>query len=238
MQVLFTSPLITKRFYLEAVVTTVDAANCQRQLDEHDEARKQVAVADRIIMTKVDLIDPGAADSLSDRLSKINPTAAIFRVSHGRVCASGTVWRKVNDPLSPTRESQAKSKMATAIQHSHMEHLHDRDITSFTLVFNEPLKWGQFSPWLNRLKIRHADQLLRVKGILNVLGEDAPIAIHGVHHVFHPPVRLPPRRHGDLNSYIVFVTRGLSRDEVLANWSAFQASSSSQSHQLFGASDG
>src|SRR5207237_3788068 len=94
------------------------------------------------------------------------------------------------------------------------DHLHDID--TFSVVIEEPVDWRAFSAWLNRLKIEHADQLLRVKGIVRVAGEEDPVAIHGVHHVFHPPMRLAGAAATVSNSRIVFITRGLAREALEA----------------------
>src|SRR5438132_1042 len=70
--------------------------------------------------------------------------------------------------------------------------------------------------WLARLRRAHGENLLRVKGILNLVGERAPVAIHGVHHVFHPPVLLSAWPDADRRSRIVFITRGIDRTEIEA----------------------
>ena len=86
------------------------------------------------------------------------------------------------------------------------------------MIFNEPLDWMTVSNWLGALRRECGDRLLRVKGILNLVGESAPVAIHGVHHVFHPPVLLNAWADEDRRSRIVFITRGLTRQEVEDSW--------------------
>ena len=95
-------------------------------------------------------------------------------------------------------------------------HGHLHGIETFTLSFERPVEWRAFSAWLTSLKVRHADQLLRVKGVVHVAGQEEPVAIHGVHHVFHPPQRVA-RPHG-AESKIVFITKNLSREAVQADW--------------------
>jgi G3E family GTPase len=104
--------------------------------------------------------------------------------------------------------------------HSHDHHGHDAAITSFMLAFDEPLNWMAVTHWLAYLRGRRGEDLLRVKGIVNLQGEPTPVAIHGVHHVFHPPVALPGWPDADRRSRIVFITRGIARQEVLALWEA------------------
>ena len=86
------------------------------------------------------------------------------------------------------------------------------------LSFDEPLDWMIVSQWLAYLRSARGEGLLRVKGILNLIGEPNPVAIHGVHHVFHPPVALARWPDDDRRSRIVFITRGIARQEVLALW--------------------
>jgi G3E family GTPase len=97
------------------------------------------------------------------------------------------------------------------------------EITSFVLAFDEPLDWMAVSHWLAHLRSMRGEDLLRVKGILNLRGEPTPVVIHGVHHVFHPPVALPEWPDADRRSRIVFITRGIARQEVLALWQAGRA---------------
>ena len=91
------------------------------------------------------------------------------------------------------------------------------------LAFDEPLDWMAVSHWLAYLRSARGEDLLRVKGILNLHGEQTPVVIHGVHHVFHPPVALPEWPDADRRSRIVFITRGIAREEVLALWQAGRA---------------
>jgi G3E family GTPase len=107
--------------------------------------------------------------------------------------------------------------------HGHAHHSHDTSITSFMLAFDEPLDWMAVSHWLAYLRSVRGEDLLRVKGILNLCGEQTPVVIHGVHHVFHPPVALPEWPDADRRSRIVFITRGIAREEVLALWQAGRA---------------
>ena len=233
MQLLFNNPLITKNFVLDAVVTTVDAIHGQGQLQEHDEALKQAAVADRIVITKTDLADAKEVSALAARLSEINPTAHVFSVQHGDIAPRMLFANDAIDPVSRIAAIERRLQATQGIaQDASKDHRHDRSIIASTLVFSEPLEWDSFSRWLNRFKIRHADRLLRVKGIVRVAGEDCPVAIHGVHHVFHPPVRLAQGRIDDSKSYIVFITRGFARGEIEADWRAFDEQYRRRGHGL------
>jgi G3E family GTPase len=218
MQMLLDNPLLGEAVRLDAVIATVDAVNGSRQLREHAEAVKQAALADRIVITKTDLAAAPEVAALTRRLAELNPAATRFDLAAGEVAPA-----QLFDAALMRRDGRLREVSAWlgADEHEDGAHEHLHDIITFTLVLPAPLEWRSFSRWLRRLRIRHADQLLRVKGILTLLGEDQPVAIHGVHHVFHPPMRLP-RREDDADSRLVFITSGLTRAEVEADWRDFQ----------------
>ena len=101
--------------------------------------------------------------------------------------------------------------------HEHHHH-HHHDIHAFCLSSDQPLSWEAFSAWLGRLRNGAGDDLLRVKGILNLIGESAPVVVHGVHHIFHPPVVLDAWPDSDHRSRIVFISRGIERGELEASF--------------------
>jgi G3E family GTPase len=105
----------------------------------------------------------------------------------------------------------------------HAPHPHDASIQCFTLAFDESLDWMAVSRWLAHLRRVRGEDLLRVKGILNLAGEHTPVAIHGIHHVFHPPVALAGWPDADRRSRVVFITRGIAGNEVTALWQAARA---------------
>jgi len=102
--------------------------------------------------------------------------------------------------------------------HDHAEHGHRSGIRSCCLTSDEPLDWDAVSSWLARLRKGAGEDLLRVKGILNLVGEVAPVAIHGVHHVFHPPVQLESWPDADRRSRMVFITRGIGPKDLHASF--------------------
>jgi len=233
-QLLLNNPLVSHFVRLDTVVTTVDAVNAGRQLDRQYEAVKQVALADRLLITKCDLVNDIAI--LLSRLHQLNPSATIERVAYGEIDPVGLFGAGLFDPdkkkinVARWLNEQAFAGACDAehehhdhCDHGHVHHKHDRSITSFMLAFDEPLDWMAVSDWLAYLRNARGEDLLRVKGILNLSGERTPIAIHGVHHVFHPPVALPEWPDADRRSRIVFITRGVARQEVLARWETSRA---------------
>ncbi|HXQ51613.1 MAG TPA: GTP-binding protein [Stellaceae bacterium] len=215
MQLLLSKPLIVDNFALDAVVATIDAVHGARQLEEHGEAVKQAALADRLVVTKTDLAAADAVEELVSRLAAMNPSATIARLPHGDLAPGALFGASLHGPGGRMRDPASW----LGGDHDEREHLHGID--TFALTIARPVEWRAFSRWLTRIKIRHADDLLRVKGIVNVAGEDGMVAIHGVHHVFHPPVRLERRSGDDATSRIVFITRGTASDQIEAEWRAF-----------------
>ena len=233
-QLLLNNPLVSHFLRLDTVVTTIDAANALHQLDHQYEAVKQVALADQLLITKSDLVSNIAV--LATRLRRLNPAARIERVTHGEIDPADLFGAGLVDPEKKTvdvarwlNEQAFAGSHAPAHEphdhahHGHAHHSHDAAITSFMLAFDERLDWMAVSNWLAYLRSARGADLLRVKGILNLQGEPTPIVIHGVHHVFHPPVALAQWPDADRRSRIVFITRGITREEVLALWQAGRA---------------
>ena len=222
MQMLLNNPLLSHFVRLDTVVTTVDAVNAPRQLDEHPEAVKQVAVADRLLLTKTDLCDAEAASAIQSQLLRLNPGATMITAAHGDVPPDALFGAALFDPTRKAPDVQAWLRPE---RHEHQEDAHsggDRGIRSFCLTFDDPLPWQAVSGWLMALRQWRGEDLLRVKGILHLREEALPVAIHGVHHVFHPPVQLSAWPEADRRSRIVFITRGLERAEVEEVWSMLQ----------------
>jgi G3E family GTPase len=218
-QLLLNNPLVSHFVRLDAVVTTVDAVNGARQLDEHDEAVKQAALADRLLVTKTDLAASDDVSALCRRLSSLNPGAALDTVLNGEIAPDALFGAALFDPsrkLPDVRRWINEAAYASP-RHTHDHHEHT-NIRAYCLSRDEPLEWDLLSFWLSALRRDVGEDLLRVKGILNLAGESAPVAIHGVHHVFHPPVVLDAWPDEDRRSRIVFITRGIEQAELEASF--------------------
>jgi G3E family GTPase len=231
-QALMTMP-VARRFRLQQVVTAVDAVHGLSTLDAHLESVKQAAVADDIIVTKLDILaqDRGTSDisPLSERLKSLNPGARTHRSTiSGPPLPSALATVDIYDPrtksesvlawLNAEAYEQRGDADETPGDHHHAHHhdvnRHSADIGSFCLQFDEPLHWEHVANWLDALVIGHGDDLLRVKGILNVVGRDKPIVVQAVQRLFHPPFELPGWPSDERSSRIVFITRKLSRDYI------------------------
>ena len=220
-QLLLNNPLVSHFVRLDAVVTTVDAANAMMQLDEHSEAVKQVAIADRLLVTKGDLVSAAEVAALERRLRALNPAAPIEAVAHGAVDPARLFGAALFDPAAKTADVRRWLNEAAYEGHHHGHHDHDHAhhahshhdsrIKAFCMVFEAPLEWMDVNRWLAALRQERGADLLRVKGILHLADEAMPVVIHGVHHIFHPPVVLPAWPDADRRSRIVFITRDLDR---------------------------
>jgi G3E family GTPase len=224
-QALMTFP-VAMRYRLRQVVTTVDAVQGLATLDRHPEAIKQAAVADDIILTKTDLGE--APEAVMTRLRKLNPGARFHRSSPGATPGPSDIeTTDIYDPATKgddvmrwlnaeAYEQNAANGAGAHAHHHHDVNRHSADIGSFCLTFDAPLAWDHVANWLDALVVAHGDDLLRVKGILDIEGRAQPIVVQAVQRLFHPPVMLPQWPAGERKSRVVFITRGLSRDFVAA----------------------
>jgi G3E family GTPase len=222
LQALMTFP-VSNGYRLAQVITTVDGVNGATTLDGFEEATKQVAVADQLVVTKMDLADPPQAQALQQRLQALNPGATVSWATPTQVpClevlteldvyAAATpapaVRRWLNAEAHADQPARYRPIGAAAAPH------HTEGIATFSLVYDAPLAWQELAAWLDALVLAHGDDLLRVKGILNIAGEARPIVVHAVQHLFHPPAPLAEWPYEDRHSRLVFITRGLDRAYV------------------------
>ncbi len=233
LQTLMGDPLLSAFYRLDGVVTTVDAVNGMDQLDRQVESVKQAAVADRLILTKTDLANAAQRKALEARLRSLNPAAPLLAVAHGAVAAEQLFNAGLYNPAEKTpdvarwlnEEAYAQRGAAHGHDHDHSHHhghdhdhghgldvnRHDDHIRAFCLTYDPPIAWDKFVNWIEMLITMRGADLLRIKGILNIAGSDAPVAIHGIQHLFHPPAMLPGWSGPDRRSRIVFITRDLER---------------------------
>jgi G3E family GTPase len=221
-QALMTFP-VARKFVLNRVITAVDSINGMTTLDRHPEAVKQVAVADEIILTKSDLA-PAGVSVLAERLAALNPGARqhhtdLTRIPAADAIVTGGIYDASTKSADVTRWLNADAFDGHHHHHRHDVNRHDARIGSFCLTFDTPLAWEHVAHWLDALVIAHSEDLLRVKGILDIAGRDRPIVVQAVQRLFHPPFELPAWPDETRRSRIVFITRDLTRDfvaEVLA----------------------
>ena len=210
---LMSDPVLRNHYRLGGVITTVDAVNGPRQLNRHVESVRQATVADRVVITKNDLATPAALAGLKARLKRINPTADYLIGKFGKVDVRRVLRADVYDPSKKAaevkhwldREALKAAEDKRHHAHGHDVNRHDVHINSFVVTIDRPLDWTAFGIWLTMLLHKHGQQVLRVKGILNVKGVDAPVIINGVQHIVHPPIHLAEWPDDDRRSRIVFI---------------------------------
>jgi G3E family GTPase len=196
---LVSEPVVKSHFELERVITTVDAMHGLRE----PESFKQAAAADRLVITKTDLAEPGA---LERELGALNPTADILEASFGALDPEQLFGSGERDPRDFALEAEA---------HSHRSGVH-----AHCLVFEEQLDWTAFGVWLTMLLASRGEDVLRVKGLLDV-GGSGPLVLNGVQHVVHPPVHLDEWPDDDHRSRIVFIGRGLAKHTLEESLASF-----------------
>jgi G3E family GTPase len=206
MQTVEANPLVNHFCALAAVVTTVDVVNAGRQLAAQWEARKQVALADTLLLTKGDLRE--RFDDLNERLDAINPTA--WRLRGDRLADPAVV-------LEPRLPAAALDRAVGVLAGRPIAPLHG-EVHSFVLRAALPLDWPRLQRWLAELREQQGERLLRLKGVASIAGEAAPIVLHGVHHLFHPPVAATGLAWPEGATALVLIGRGLPAAELRAGF--------------------
>ncbi|MBV9964927.1 MAG: GTP-binding protein [Alphaproteobacteria bacterium] len=229
---LISDPIVAERYMIDGVVTTIDAVNGNGTLDRQPEAVKQAAVADRLIITKTDLAEGGTAEALARRLRALNPGAPQLRSVQGMVDPSELFGLGLFDPQRKSVEVQrwlndeaiaaAQDDHEDGHAHHHDVNRHDARIRAFCITRDKPISWSALSGWLDALASMRGDDLLRLKAIVAIAEKpDQPVVLHGVQHLFHPPVLLPAWPSEDRRTRIVFITRDLAQQAVEESFVAF-----------------
>jgi len=219
-------PALRHHYRLGVVVTAVDAVNGAAQLDAQPESRKQAAVADRLVITKTDLAEPGDVEALVARLRALNPAAPVRYAVAPDLDPAALLGHDLFDIDSKAREvtlwfDEALREAGHHHHHRHDPNRHGDDIRAFALSFEAPLDWTAFGLWLSMLLHRHGEAILRVKGLLNLAGEAAPVAVHAVQQLVHAPTHLPRWPSPDRRSRLVFIVKGLDEGLVRRSLAAF-----------------
>jgi G3E family GTPase len=208
---------------LDGVVTVIDAVNGLATLDAHPEAVKQAAVADRIVLSKSDLVDTpervAAAHCLKARLAALNPAAPVLDAAKGEATADRLLDTGLYDPSGKipdvARWLAEENYAPHAHHHRHDVNRHDAHIRAFALASATPIPAAAFDAFLDLLRSLHGPHLLRVKGVAKLAETpETPVVVHGVQHVFHPPARLPFWPDADRRTRFVFITRDLDPQAI------------------------
>ena len=233
---LMTDHVIARQYRLDGVITTVDAATGMTTLDRQIESVKQAAVADRLLLTKTDLVEPDAVAALIQRLNALNPDAPIIHTINGAVDPAKLLDAGLYNPKTKSLDVRRwlnAEGFNDAEHHHHGSHhdahehehdtphgaddhghhhdvnRHDDHIRAVCLTLDDPIPGDAFDRWLEALLLLKGPDVLRVKGIVNIQGLKGPFVIHGVQHIFHPPVMLKKWPGKDRRTRIVFIARDL-----------------------------
>jgi G3E family GTPase len=245
LQTLMQHPYLVMRFRLDGVVTLVDAVNGSDTLDHHPEAVKQAAVADRIVLTKTDLLatPDGAAkrEALIARLRKLNPAAPILDAAAGEANAAALTGCGLYDPARKIPDvSRWLADEAVAVaqahdhRHSHDHHhdhgrhdhsdlnRHDDRVRAFTLATERAIPAAMLDLFLELLRSTHGPNLLRMKAIVHIEETpDRPMVLHGVQHVLHPATQLEAWPDADRRTRMVFIVRDIEPRVIRELFDAF-----------------
>jgi G3E family GTPase len=232
LQTAMAHPYLVMRFRLDGVITVVDAVNGGATLDEHLEAVKQVAVADRIVLTKTDLLDTAAGREtqarLLERLNALNPAAPILDAAADEAVPGRLLDCGLFDPAAKSPDvrrwlsEEAYAQAADHHHHSHDPNRHDERIRAITLATDTPIPGATFEMFIDLVRSLHGPKLLRMKGIVKLAETpERPLVIHGVQHVMHPPAYLEAWPDDDHRTRIVLITRDLEPHSVTKLFDAF-----------------
>jgi G3E family GTPase len=230
LQALLTDRLVASRFRLDGVIATIDAVAGPATLDRHIEAVKQAALADRLILTKIDLAAAPDCAAMEDRLRAINPAAPILRAREGAIDPDSLFDIAAYDPVGKGLDVQRWLNEEKYARHHHDDHhdpashdpnRHDEHIRAVCLTVERPIAGEALDRWLeNLLRLRGPD-LLRFKAIINVAELPGPLVAHAVQHVVYPPVMLKAWPSDDRRTRMVFITHDIDERMLRDSLKAF-----------------
>jgi G3E family GTPase len=232
-------PYLVMRYRLDGVIAVVDAVNGAATLEAHPEAVKQAAVADRIVLTKTDLVGDthaGALRTLMQRLRALNPAAPILDAAAGEAVAARLFDCGLYDPAAKSADvrrwlaAEAYADAQGVIQglsqddrhRGHDPNRHDARIRAFCLSTEAAIPASALEMFLDLVRSMHGPKLLRMKGVVKIAETPrTPMVIHAVQHLMHPPARLPAWPDGDERTRIVFIVRDIDPRTISELFDAF-----------------
>jgi G3E family GTPase len=230
LQSIMAHPLMLHCYRLDGVVTLVDAVHANATLDAHVEAVKQVAVADRLVIAKADLVEDRAALlTLRMRLRDLNPRAAIIDASDPKASAAELIRCGLYDP--ETKTADVKRWLGEEAEHAHRHHAHgddhdhhhehehhhrhDERVKTLSLRHDKPLPFSAIATFLDLLISQHGERLLRMKGIIETSDKPTtPLVVHAVQSLLHPPAWLPSWPDDQRGTRLVLIAIDLPEDYV------------------------
>jgi G3E family GTPase len=220
-------PMLKFHFRLGNVITVVDVPNGAGNIGKYDESARQVAVADRIVISKADLAGATELAALRRRLAAMNPAADIVVLDETSDPADALLLDVAHDLTE--RPADAMRWVAAEVAHSHHDH-HDHHhhdvnqhggIRAFVIEGETPVAWPRFALWLSMLVHCHGQAMLRLKGLVDVEGAETPLVIQGVQHLIHKPAHLKAWPDGVQRTRIVVIGQGLDQALVQRSFEDF-----------------
>ena len=227
-QTFFVDEEVNAYYMLDAVVTVVDARHAMQQLDEHEEAQRQVGFADKILLSKTDLVDEQAIEALRTRLKRINPRAPIAKSDFGSAPISEVLDIKgfnLNDKLeldpdfltaeeAHGHEHGHEHVHTEACDHSHDHHHshHSDEISAFVFKSTRPFDPERLDEFLGGLVQVFGPRMLRYKGVLLMQGADRKVVFQGVHQMMGSDIGAKWPENGERGSKMVFIGKNLPKD--------------------------
>ena len=206
---ILTHPVLAHHYFVETTVVCLDSINGETHLGDNPESVRQIAAADKVVITKTDIGATERTARLKDRVFSINPSAAILEAVHGH--ADGSILTPENVRARFFKPRTLRNGPA-----------HTSGVRNIAIRFDRPLDWLAFGIWLSMLLQRHGEKMLRVKGIVDV-GEKGPVVLNGVQHIIHPPRHLDDwRDYETVNSQIVFIMKDIDPQCIMDSLKAFQ----------------
>jgi G3E family GTPase len=229
-QTFFMDDEVASHFMLDAIVTVVDARHAMMQLDQHEEAQRQVGFADKLLLSKTDLVDAAAVDALTARLKRINPRAPVGKVDFGVVPISDVLDLRgfnLNDKLEidpdflATEEHPHDHHDCDAhCEHDHADHKHhdhhhahhSDDIAAFVFKSERPFNTARLDEFLGGLVQVYGPRMLRYKGVLWMDGADRKVVFQGVHQTMGSDIGAKWADNEPRNSKMVFIGKNLPQE--------------------------
>ena len=215
---LMSSIELIRIYSLDGVITVVDSINGEKTLDLHEESLKQLALAEKIILSKTDIVDKDEIKSLVDRIKEINPVSQIIFSKFGNIPLEEIFGLGAYDPYKKSADVKnwlAAEKYKDKKHHHHHDvNRHNENIRAFSMMSENPVNMIAFSFFRDMITAALGANLLRMKGIVNIAGEERPAVIHGVQHIFHPVQWLEKWPDNDRRTKLVFITQNIKKKQI------------------------
>lgn len=222
---IFSHPILQHHYHVDRVISTVDAVNGELHLSRNPESTRQATAADVIVLTKTDIAKTDAVHALRARLRTINPSARVIEAPLGEadpeeLFSRAANWSQTEPYYGPNTGANGSAPAPETLAAGDARHVARTHSTSLT--FDGAVDWTAFGIWFSMLLHARGEDVLRVKGLVDV-GEAGPVLLNGVQHVVHPPEHLGGWPDEDRRSRIIFITRGICSEELTNSLEAFRS---------------